>query len=77
VSYIEYFRVRIREIARRRLNLYIKRTGLSAKKITELFRQGEVHETYFSANQALEFHLVDEIKTDFKFFPRKSNEEKK
>ena len=74
---IEYFRDRMRGTAERRLKLYMKRTGLPENKIIELFRQGEVHDIYFSAKQAVELHLADEIKTDFKFFPRKPHEEKK
>lgn len=73
---IEYFRQRMEETAERRLALYTKRTGLSAEKIKELFRHGEVHQSYFSAKQAFEMGLVDKIETDFKLFPRKSSEKK-
>ena len=68
----KYFRERNEEIAMRRLDLYMKRTGLPREKITEIFRHGEIHEAYFSAQQALKLCLVDEIVTDFKFFPRKN-----
>lgn len=67
---IGYFRERVRDIANRRLALYKKRTHLSEEKIKELFRHGEVHKAFFSAKQALEYGLVDEIVTDFKVFPR-------
>ncbi|MDQ5969060.1 MAG: ATP-dependent Clp protease, protease subunit [Patescibacteria group bacterium] len=74
---IKYFQERMREIAERRLELYQKRTGLTPGKIKDLFRQGEIHQTYFSAKQAVEMNLADEIVTDFKLFPRKQDEEKK
>lgn len=74
---IKYFQERMREIAERRLELYQKRTGLTPGKIKDLFRQGEIHQTYFSAKQAVEMNLADEIVTDFKLFPRKQYEEKK
>lgn len=70
-SDIAYFRARTREIAERRLALYERRTSLSRQKLQEIFRQGEVHSVYFSAKQALELNLVDEIVTDFKLFPHK------
>jgi len=68
---IKYFRERMTETAKRRLGLYVKRTGFSPAKIREIFRHGEMHGSYFSAKQALEMHLVDEIVTNFKLFPRK------
>lgn len=74
---IKYFRERMREVLERRFLLYTKRTGFSRERISELFRQGEVHETFFSAKQAVELNLVDEIVTDFKLFPRKPAEEPK
>jgi len=74
---IGYFRTRMKETAERRLALYTQRTGLSSEKIKELFRHGEVHQSYFSANQALQMNLVDEIRTDFKLFPGRQTEEKK
>ena len=74
---IGYFRERMRSTGERRLNLYTKRTGLSRERIRELFRHGEVHQSYFSAEQAIELKLADEIVSDFKLFPRKQSEEKK
>jgi ATP-dependent protease ClpP protease subunit len=73
---IELFRKRQREVADRRLALYEKRTGLSRERILELFRHGEVHSSYLSAQQAIESHLVDEIETNFKLFPKKTTEQK-
>lgn len=74
---IKYFYQRMVEIAERRLDLYRKRTGLDHDKIKKLFRQGEIHQTYFSAKQAVELNLADEVVTDFKIFPRKQGDEKK
>jgi ATP-dependent protease ClpP protease subunit len=73
---IKYFKERNKEIAERRMALYMKRSHLPRKKITELFRQGEVHEAYFSAKQAVELGLADKIITNFKFFPRKLKKKK-
>lgn len=72
---IVYFRDRMRETADRRMNLYVRRTGLTKEKIAELFRQGEVHKMYFIAKQAMEMNLIDEVVTDFKFFPERKVEE--
>lgn len=73
---LSYFRERIREIHERRLSLYTKRTGLPVEKILEMFRHGEIHEAKFSAQQAIELRLIDKIVTDFKFFPRKTEDTK-
>jgi ATP-dependent protease ClpP protease subunit len=69
---IRYFRERLTEDRERRFALYEKRTGLPRPKLAEMFRHGEVHQAYFSAKQAVELRLVDEIVTDFKLFPKKS-----
>ncbi|MES2213290.1 MAG: ATP-dependent Clp protease proteolytic subunit [Patescibacteria group bacterium] len=70
---VEYFLSRQREAGNRRLALYVKRTGYPEERIKELFRHGEVHRSYFSAQQALELKLVDEIAVGFKFFPPRSS----
>lgn len=67
---IRYFRQRTRRIAERRLALYTRRTGLPEERLKEIFRHGEVHGAHFSAKQALELNLIDEIVQDFKIFPR-------
>ena len=72
-----YFRDRMKEMKERRLTLYVKRTGLSPEEISKLFRQGEVHRMFFTAKQAIDMHLADEIVTDFKLFPKKKEVEEK
>lgn len=74
---LDLFRQETRELAKRRLDLYTSRTGLSSGEIRKIFRQGEVHQAFFSANQALKFNFVDEILTNFKLFPKKLAKEKK
>jgi ATP-dependent protease ClpP protease subunit len=74
---LNYFRQSMSEIRESRFALYEKRTNLSRERLEELFRHGEVHKAYFSAKQAIELGLADEIVTDFKLFPRKVAEEKK
>lgn len=69
---VKYFMDLLRENREQRFALYEKRTGLSREKLIEIFRHGEIHDACFSAKQALELGLIDEIVTDFKFFPRKS-----
>jgi ATP-dependent Clp protease protease subunit len=73
---INFFRERMREMKERRLVLYTKRTGLTSEEIAMLFRQGEVHRSYFTAKQAVDMKLADDIVTDFKLFPSKPTEEK-
>lgn len=71
----EYFRATVRRIYEQRLVLYERRTGLTRERILDLFRHGEVHGAYFTAEQCLELNLVDEIITDFKLFPKKDGNE--
>lgn len=68
---IRYFHERLVESREFRFSLYEKRTGLPRTKLEEMFRHGEVHGAYFSAKQAIEHGLADEILTDFKFLPIK------
>lgn len=72
----KYFWERNKEIADRRMTLYTKRTGLSREKIIKLFRQGEIHDAYFSAQQAVDLGFADKIITDFKFFPSQTKAKK-
>ncbi len=67
---IAYFQERITEIAEKRILLYEKRTGLRRETISEIFRHGEMHGAYFSAQQCIKMNLADEIITDFKIFPK-------
>lgn len=62
---LEHFRKGTAEMREQRLALY-GRTGKTRKKITEMFRYGEVHEAYFSATQAIKLGLADKIMKDFK-----------
>lgn len=71
---ITYFRERMKEIAERRLELYTRRTGFSREKISDMFRQGEVHRVFFTAKQAIALGLADEIATDFKIFKKKTEQ---
>lgn len=58
----------------KRFSLYRNRTGLTDQKILEMFRYGETHGAHFSAEQAVESKLADEILTDFKLFPGRKYE---
>lgn len=69
---IQYFEETSNELLERRYNLYEKRTGHSREKLAEMFRQGEVHQMYFSAHQAVNLKLADSIVSDFKFFPKEA-----
>ncbi len=69
---IEHFRRSMRDIKEERHALYAKRTGLSEEKLFEIFRYGETHSAFFSAKQAVELNLADEIVLDFKLFPKKT-----
>ena len=66
---LTYFRQQSLELLARRYSLYEKRTGHSREKLAEVFRQGEVHSVYFTAEQAIELKLADGITKEFKFFP--------
>ncbi len=68
---ITFFRQSMRQHRERRFDLYARRTGLSHEKLAEMFRHGEMHRAYFSAEQAVEMKLADEIIYDFKFFKDK------
>jgi ATP-dependent protease ClpP protease subunit len=72
---IRYFHEQGRANRERRFKLYEKRTGHSRAKLEEMFRYGEVHDAYFSAEQAVELKLADEILTDFKLFPQPKKKE--
>lgn len=52
-------------------NLFIKRTGKTAEEVDQIFRLGDVYNLRYSAQQSLEFGLIDEIATEFKFFSAK------
>ncbi len=60
----------MRHIAAARLNLYMRRTGLPAENIFAMFRHGETHSYFMTAQQALQMGLADEIVTDFKLIPK-------
>jgi ATP-dependent protease ClpP protease subunit len=57
-----------------RFALYERRTGLSKEELLLMFRQGEAHGNFFSADQAVKIGLADEIVRDFKLFPRPEEE---
>jgi|GEM_PF-1322373 len=66
---IELFHEGVERLRKKRLKLYVERTGLSKKEVKKPFRYGEVHKEYIDAEQALRLGLIDEITHDFKFLP--------
>jgi len=75
---LKYFKEELDQSRESRLALYERRTGLSRERLAEIFRYGEVHASYFTAQQAVGFGMADEILTDFKLFPitKKEGEKK-
>lgn len=69
VREIEIFHQQVKSLRKKRMRLYMERTGLTKKEVRKLFRHGEVHRESLTAEQALGYGLIDEILTDFKFFP--------
>ena len=49
---------------------YAQRMGTSLKEIRHLLRLGETVHAEYTAKQALKLKIIDEIRTDFKYFPR-------
>lgn len=52
-----------------REQMYAKRTGKTIKQVQGLFEQGEYFNISISAKDALKHKLIDQIVTNFKFFP--------
>jgi len=50
-------------------SLYMQRTGKTVEEVRRLFHLGETYDLDLSAEDALKEGLIDEILTDFKFFP--------
>ena len=50
-------------------SLYVQRTGKTVEEVRRLFYLGETYSLDLSAEEALKEGLIDEILTDFKFFP--------
>lgn len=65
---IDLVRQHMAEYREKRLRLYERRTKMRRKKLQELFRFGEIHHEYISAEQAVRLGLADKILTDFKLF---------
>jgi ATP-dependent protease ClpP protease subunit len=55
---------------KRQVDLFAKRTGKTNEQVEQVFRLGEIYNRSLTAPEALEFGLIDEICTDFKFFPK-------
>ncbi len=66
---IAIIRKQMTDDKRERENLYMKRLGKGREEVHELFRLGEKFQSVeYTAKEALEMGIIDEIETEFKFF---------
>jgi ATP-dependent protease ClpP protease subunit len=54
---------------RRRVALYREKTGMSAKQVLSLFKEGEDFDIFIAPERAKKLGLIDKIERGFKFFP--------
>jgi len=52
-----------------REKLFSERTGKTIEEIRRIFYEGEMYRMVISSQEAKDINLIDEIVTDFKFFP--------
>lgn len=69
---VTYFFQEVQKYKQRREDLYTERSNLDCEEVVKLFRRGERFEMHPTAEQMLDWGLIDEIMTDFKLFGKES-----